>query len=150
MRGWLIAGLLWGGAVAGASATQPDPVASYVSQTLHVSTFKRADADLNGDGQPEAFIYVTDRGYCGSGGCRLIVLSRRGNQYRSVLRSTVTQLPIRLLATSNHGWRDIEVTVSGGGITQPYMARLRFDGQRYTSNPTVPLAQPMTHIAGKF
>lgn len=136
-------------AAANASVAPSDAVAGLVQQKLHVSSYKRADADLNGDGRKEIFVYVTDPGYCGSGGCTLLILSPQGTGYRVVLRSTVTQLPISLLPTSTRGWRDLGVTVSGGGITQPYMARLRFAGHRYPSNPTVPPAIPLNRPAGK-
>jgi hypothetical protein len=116
---------------------------------MQISSYKRADADLNGDGRLEAFVYVTDQGSCGSGGCNLVVLSPQGNSYRVVLRSTATQLPIRLLPTSTRGWRDVGVTVAGGGIYRAYMARLRFDGHRYPSNPTVPPAVPLKRPSGK-
>lgn len=149
MRFLLISSIILTGSASATSASRPDPVAAYVRQTLHVTQYKRANADLNGDGRPEAFIYVTDQSYCGRGGCTLIVLTRHKGQYRPVLRSTVTQTPINLLATSTRGWRDIGVTVSGGGIMQPYMARLRFDGRRYPGNPTVAPAQPMPRKTGK-
>lgn len=135
---------------AGHPAVKGDAVASFVQQTLGTSSYKRADADLNGDGRAEALLYVTDRDYCGSGGCTLVVLSQKGSGYRVVLRSTVTQLPIRVLPTSTRGWRDIGVTVAGGGITRPYVARLRFNGNRYPSNPTVPPAIPLKRPSGKI
>jgi hypothetical protein len=127
-----------------------DAVASFVQQTLGTSSYKRADADINGDGHLEALLYVTDQDYCGSGGCTLMVLSPKGSSYRVVLRSTVTQLPIRVLPTSTRGWRDIGVTVAGGGITRPYVARLRFNGNRYPSNPTAPPAIPLKQPSGKI
>ena len=127
-----------------AGAEVHDPVAEFVSRTLHTARYKRVDADLNEDRLSEALVYVTDPSYCGSGGCTLLVLSRGERGYRVVLRSTVSQLPIRLLPTSTRGWRDLGVTVSGGGITQPYVARLRFDGRRYPGNPT---AAPRTSSA---
>lgn len=137
-------------ATAHSNGKPSDSVAAFVERTLHVSSYKRAEADLNRDGHPEAFVYVTDRDYCGSGGCMLVVLSPRGRSYRVVLRSTVTQLPIRLLRTSSHGWRDIGVTVAGGGIARPYMARLRFNGRRYPSNPTMPPAVPLRRRSGRL
>lgn len=134
----------------GHPAVKGDAVASFVQQTLGKSSYKRADADLNGDGRAEALLYVTDRDYCGSGGCTLMVLSPKGSSYRVVLRLTVTQLPVRVLPTSTRGWRDLGVTVSGGGITRSYVARLRFDGNRYPGNPTVPPAIPLKQPSGKI
>ena len=136
-------------ATAQASLKPSDPVAEFVHRTLHVDTYKRTDADLNGDGRPEIFVYAIDRDHCGSGGCMLAVLSPERGGFRVVLRSTVTQLPIWLLPTSSRGWRDIGVTVSGGGISQPYVARLRFNGRRYPSNPTVPPATRVRGSAGR-
>lgn len=129
---------------------EADPVRAFVERTLGTSMYKRADADLNGDGRKESFIYLTDPDYCGSGGCTLVIVSPRGSQLRVVLRSTVTRLPIRLLATSSHGWRDIGVIVQGGGIIRPYEARLQFDGRRYPSNPTMPPAIPLRRPSGNL
>jgi len=149
MRTWAVALVLSVAAFAPATAALADPVATFVRHTLHVSSYERADADLNGDGRSEAFVYVTDRDQCGSGGCVLFVLSPHKVSFRVVLRSTVIRRPIRLLATSTRGWRDVGVTVGGGGNVQPYMARLRFNGRRYPSNPTVPPAIPLKRPAGK-
>jgi len=128
-------------------------LAGYLSQSLQLSarsSYKLAEADLNGDGRPEAIVYVTDSSFCGSGGCTLFVLSPTATTYRVVLRSTVARLPIRLLSSSTHGWRDIGVTVSGGGIPHPYEARLRFSGHRYPSNPTVVPSVPLGQSTGRI
>ena len=126
-----------------------DPVRAFVQRTLGTLTYKRTDADLNGDGRKESFIYITDPNYCGSGGCTLVILSRAKRGYRVVMHSTVTKLPIRLLTTSSHGWRDIGVTVQGGGIIHSYEARLRYNGRQYPSNPTVSPAFPLRRSSGK-
>lgn len=126
-----------------------DPVRAFIRRTFGTSDYRRADADLNGDGRKEVFAYITDPAYCGSGGCTLVVLSPAGHGYRVVMRSSVTRLPIRLLATSTHGWRDIGVGVSGGGITRSYEARMRFNGRRYPDNPTVAPAIPVRRVSGK-
>jgi hypothetical protein len=131
-----------------ADTAHPDAVDTFKRQKLQVESYKRADADLNGDGRRETVVYATDS--CGSGGCDLFVLSPEGKSYRAVLEASVSQLPIRLLPTSTHGWRDIGVTVSGGGILRPYMARLRFTGRQYPDNPTVPPAIPLKRPTGKL
>jgi hypothetical protein len=134
-------------AAQGGAATD-DAVASFVRQSLNVSTYKRADVDLNGDGRAEAFIFVTDQDRCGSGGCDLYVVSPAENGFRLVLRSTITQLPISVLDTSSNGWRDVGVTVYGGGITRPHMARLQFNGRNYPGNPSLPPAVRMSQPSG--
>ena len=65
------------------------------------------------------------------------------------MKATITQLPIMLLDTSSRGWRDVSVTVAGGGIPRAYSARLRFDGRQYPSNPTVPPAIPLKRMSGR-
>ena len=148
MRALALVVVLWT-ATTPATGKPSDAVAAFVHRALHVASYKRADVDLNGDGRPEVFVYVTDQSYCGSGGCTLVVLSPQGRSYRVVLRSTVTQHPIRLLAASTRGWRDIGVTVAGGGTKRPYIVRLRFNGRRYQNNPTVSPAVPLNRPSGK-
>jgi hypothetical protein len=58
---------------------------------------------------------VTSPDYCGSGGCVTLVLQRTGQGYRTVMRASVTRPPIRVLETQHQGWKDIGVTISGGG-----------------------------------
>jgi hypothetical protein len=122
------------------SSTLPPAGERFIRQRLNLDSYRSATADLNGDRRPEILVYTTDPDDCGSGGCVLYVLSPRADTYRIVMRATIVQLPIRLLATKSHGWRDIGVTVRGGGILNAYMARLRFNGHRYPSTPRVPPA----------
>ena len=132
-------------ALIAAAAISKLPSASerLIHQRLALRSYRSATADLNGDGKPEILVYATDPEMCGTGGCNLYVLSRRRDAYRIVMRSTLVQLPIRLLPTKSHGWRDIGVTVSGGGIRRSYTAAMRFNGKRYPNNPTVPPAAPV-------
>lgn len=149
MRGLAFACLILVVSAGRSGAASPDPVAAYIRQTLHVSAYKRADADLDGDGRKETFVYVTDPDICGSGGCTMFVLSPHRSGYRVVLRSTITWPPIRVLRTSTHGWRDIGVTVAGGGINPGHAVRLRFDGLRYPSNPSLAPAIPAKRASGR-
>ena len=104
--------------------------------TRYVSAF----ADLDGDRRPEALVYLISGAFCGSGGCKWLVLTREGRSWRVVADTTVTNAPIRLLATSSHGWRDLAVTVAGGGA-RAHEALLAFDGHTYPRNPSV--ARPL-------
>jgi len=107
--------------------------------------------DLNGDGVPEVIVYLTGQSWCGSGGCVLLVLSGRDADYRVVTRLTIARSPIRVLTTSAKGWNDISVWVQGGGIKPGYEALLRFDGQTYPTNPSVPPAQRIiAEVPGKI
>lgn len=131
------------GQVAGAAPSAKDPRESAVRAFLAArsggslnASLRIAFADLNGDGAQEALAYVSGPEWCGSGGCHLYVLEARGASY--VLRGslTVTRPPIRVLPTSTKGWSDLGVFVAGGGV-KGHEARLRFDGRRYPSNPTL-------------
>lgn len=99
--------------------------------------------DLNNDGAPETIVYLIGTDWCGSGGCTMLVLTTENGHYKVITKTTITRLPVRLLNSRTNGWSDIAVTVQGGGILQPYEARLRFNGTKYPGNPTVPPAQEL-------
>ena len=112
--------------------------------------YSAAFVDLSGNGKQEVIVYVSGRSWCGTGGCRTLILARKGSSYREVTHITITWLPIRVLKTSSHGWRSISVHVAGGGIRPGYDAELRFDGTTYPSNPAVPPALPLAAtVAGE-
>jgi hypothetical protein len=134
-----------------AAGTPAGALQAHINQTLQSPTdvpFLAAETDLNGDGQDEVVVHVTSRDYCGSGGCVTLVLQRAGEGSRTVMRASVTRPPIRVLETRHQGWKDIGVTVSGGGAGPAHEAALAFDGRRYPSNPTTPPARPVKDAAG--
>ncbi len=137
-----------------AAALGCSPAAAQTGDTAGVERFLRAEVedrearyavafvDLNRDGRNEAIVHLLSRSMCGSGGCVTYVLTPARGGYRSVGRMTVSRTPVRLLATSSHGWRDLSVAYSGGGM-RPGAGRMRFNGTRYPGNPTVaPAASP--------
>lgn len=97
--------------------------------------------DLNGDGRNEAVVRIMSRGHCGSGGCNMYVLSPWGRRWSLVGRMTVTQLPIRVLNSRSHGWRDLGVrqhSCCENNRIVTYEALLPFDGRIYPFNPSMP------------
>lgn len=96
--------------------------------------------DLNEDKRPEAIVYVEGRGWCGSGGCRLLVLEQHSDTFRNRGRLSVTRTPIALLSERSSGWRKLTVYVAGGGIIPGYRVVVPFDGSQYARNPTAPPA----------
>jgi putative lipoprotein len=129
-------------ALAAASAEGGAPHA-FIRHSLGLQSYRSARYDLNGDGRKEAVVLATDRGHCGSGGCAFYILSQRQGRWQVVSRSTVTRTPVRVLASETHGWRDLSVAIGGGG-GRSGLVRLRYDGRRYPSNPTVlPIAPPV-------
>ena len=109
--------------------------------TRYVAAFR----DLNGDGQPEAIVYLVSNEWCGSGGCNTLILTQTTSSWRIVTNVTITQLPIRVLTERSNGWLDIGVWVQGGGIQNGYEAKLVFNGKTYPTNPTV---SPARRIEG--
>ncbi|WP_305095564.1 hypothetical protein [Croceibacterium aestuarii] len=99
--------------------------------------YRSSEFDLDGDGKPEILVYVGGPSLCGSGGCSLVVLKREGDRFTPVVQTTVTQLPVGVLDSSSNGWRDLWVSVAGGGELGG-RRKLPFDGESYATNPTVP------------
>ena len=104
-------------------------------------SYRAGNADLNGDGQDEWLAFVTGPGVCGSGGCPLRIFDESGEAPRLIGSISVTQMPIGLFDSETDGWRDLAVTVGGGGIEYS-LARVPWDGEAYASNPTVAPATP--------
>lgn len=117
---------------------EPDTPLEQDAPTRYSSAF----LDLKDDGTKEAIVYVTGRGWCGSGGCVMLILAPEGKSYKVITQTTVTRLPVRVLKTKSKGWHDISVVVAGGGIQLGNEAILSFDGKTYPTNPTVPPARP--------
>ena len=105
------------------------------------SRYIAAFRDLNGDGVLEAVVYLVGNDTCGSGGCDALILMRDKDSWRAVTEMTIVQLPIRVLASSSNGWRDLGVWVQGGGIQPGYESELKFDGKSYPENPSTPPAK---------
>ncbi len=98
--------------------------------------FATARADLNGDGAMELLVYPYGPGICGTGGCNLIVLTPDGDGFHKAGDTSVVRTPVRLLTSSTNGWRDLSVSIGGGGI-ESGQVKLTFDGKAYPRNPTV-------------
>jgi hypothetical protein len=84
----------------------------------------------------EVVVYVTGQTWCGSGGCRLLMLQPHDSSFDVIGSATIVWPPITLLNSTTNGHHDISVRVHGGGILPGYDAILEFDGGRYPGNPT--------------
>ena len=120
------------------------------SAAERTTRYAAAFVDLRNDGTQEVIVYLMGPAWCGNGGCSSLVLAPQGESYKVITKTTVTQLPIRVLSTKTNGWHDLGVWVQGGGIQPGYEARLRFNGKKYPGNPTVPPAQKLKNkVEGK-
>lgn len=96
--------------------------------------------DLNGDGADEAIVYLAGPYFCGTGGCPTLVLTQAGPMWSKVGDISVSRTPIGLPGTTTNGWSDLTVAIGGGG-GESGTALLKFDGESYPGNPTVPPAE---------
>lgn len=97
----------------------------------------------------EFIVYLSGGGWCGSGGCMMLVLKPTGSSFRVIGRVTIVHLPISILASTHYGRPDIGVLVAGGGVLSPYTAVLSFNGRRYPGNPSVLPAREEGVLRGK-
>ena len=97
----------------------------------------------------EYIVYLSGPGWCGSGGCTMLILESSGSSFEVLGKVTIVQLPIRLLHSTSHGHPDIGVVVQGGGILSGYEAVLSFNRKSYPSNPSMPPAQKVATTRGK-
>jgi hypothetical protein len=122
------------------------PVSAEDKTTQYFAAF----VDLRDDGIQEVIVYLTNGGWCGSGGCTTLILVPNDSSYKVVTRIMVTRPPIRVLATKSHGWHDLAVRVQGGGDVRAYEAKLTFDGKSYPISPANGRGQRLTaKVAGK-
>jgi hypothetical protein len=101
--------------------------------TRYVAVFR----DLNGDGKPEALVYLVGGEWCGSGGCTLFILQKDGGSWKVVSSVSITYPPVEVLSTLSSGWQDLNVHVGGGGA-RPGVVTLRFNGKSYRKSPPDP------------
>jgi hypothetical protein len=112
--------------------------------------YSSAFVDLKDDGTQEIIVYLTGDGWCGSGGCTTLILAPKDSSYAVVTKITIVRPPIRILVTKLNGWHDIAVRVQGGGIINPYEAKLSFNGSTYPRNPSVsPARRLVEKVAGE-
>lgn len=102
-------------------------------------------ADLNGDGRPEALVYLMSSNYCGSGGCTLFIYTPEQGSFSQHGSMSVTSLPVRALNSRTRGWRDLAVGVSGGG-TRARTVLIPHGAITYADNPTVAPARTLRQI----
>ena len=139
-----------------ASNGPPEPLKVYLRDYLSRGrkippnmTTRITSAEVKTDhGKAEDIVYVSGQGWCGSGGCTLLILEPVESTFKVLGRVPIVQLPVRLLRSSNNGYPDIGVTVRGGGV-QAYEAVLSFNGKSYPGNPSLPPARDAMSVQGK-
>ena len=151
--------LLWGSGAAPATAAHAteSPVRTFLRAYLQ----QQGEADLGPvraavarvpirANREEILAYLWGGSECGSGGCTLLVLDRRGSSYAVVTNIAISRPPVRVLPTWHHGRPDLAVFVAGGGIINGYEAVLPFNGTTYADNPSVSPAHPLHGAPGRI
>jgi hypothetical protein len=94
-----------------------------------------ARTDLNADGKEDVLALMNGRsGYTGSGGTTMFILKGTAEGFESLGSIKVVNEPIYARKSVKNGFRDLLVTVSGGGAT-PGLAALSFNGKKYPASP---------------
>jgi len=124
-------------AIAAPPPSLSDAVRKYIYQ--HVTDvvgdepFRFALVDLNGDGREDAIVLMSGSGWCGSGGCTMLIFRGIDSGFEYVCSSTVTSAPIRVSKKMVRGWRSLVVLSKGKGDVV-----MRFtEAARYPGNPSV-------------
>lgn len=104
--------------------------------------------DLNGDSKNEVFVLLMGMYFSGSGGSTGVIFEEDGDSYKSISNFSLVRSPIIISDDKTNGWKDIIMQVSGGGHPLSYNI-LKFDGNKYPSNPSVqPEVEKGTTVTG--
>ena len=94
-----------------------------------------ARTDLNADGKEDVLALMNGKsGYRGTGGATMFILKGTDDGFESLGKIMVVNEPIYARKSVKIGFRDLLVTVRGGGAT-PGLAALSFDGKGYPASP---------------
>lgn len=104
-------------------------IATYING--EIPNYDVAYYDLNSDGFKDAFVYLNDRNWCGSGGCTSLIFKGSESEFVFSSKVMIVKKPIIVSASSSHNWFDI--IVNTGGISSVI---LKSDGLRYPLNPS--------------
>lgn len=92
--------------------------------------------DLNADGKEDVLALMNSKSsYCGSGGTTMFILKAKDDAFDSLGSVKVVNEPIYARKSVHHGFRDLLVTVRGGGA-KPGLSALAFDGNKYPVSPS--------------
>jgi putative lipoprotein len=123
-------------ALADAPASLDDVVRTWAKKSDSPPSYQYALVDLNDDGISDAIVLITNRDFCGSGGCAMLIARGTNTGFRLVSSSTITRTPILVASERRYGWHTLLVTVGGGGANYGQVL-MRFNGSRYPLNPSL-------------
>jgi hypothetical protein len=95
----------------------------------------------------EQVVYVSGQGWCGSGGCTMLIVEPFQSSFKVLGDVRGVQLPIRLLPSMEFRHPDIGVQVKWDA--PPYEAVLSFNGTNYPVSTVLPPARKIKGFEGK-
>ena len=104
-------------------------IATYINGDI--PKYEVAYYDLNSDGFQDAFVYLNDRNWCGSGGCTSLIFKGTKSKFVFTSKVMIVKKPIVISTSNTHNWFDIIVNT---GVIGSVI--LKSDGQRYPLNPS--------------
>jgi hypothetical protein len=110
-------------------------IANYLDGELPL--YEVAYYDLNVDGFDDAFVYLADPNWCGTGGCTALIFKGTKSSFVFLSKIMIVDKPVIILDSMHYGWSDIVVNTHQVGTVI-----LAFDGQSYPLNPSL---QPLVH-----
>jgi hypothetical protein len=94
-----------------------------------------AHTDLNNDGNEDVLALMNGKSsYRGSGGATMFILKGTADGFESLGSIKVVNEPIYARESLSNGFRDLLVTVRGGGA-KPGLSALQFNGMAYPASP---------------
>lgn len=88
--------------------------------------------DLDGDSVDDLVVLMSSPGWCGSGGCTMLIFHGTQDGFDLISDCSVVGDPVRVSPTQTHQWSDLIVYSRGKGDV-----RLRFDGKAYPNNASM-------------
>jgi hypothetical protein len=105
-------------------------IANYLDGELPL--YEVAYYDLNVDGFDDAFVYLADPNWCGTGGCTALIFKGTKSSFVFLSKIMIVDKPVIILDSMHYGWSDIVVNTHQVGTVI-----LAFDGQSYPLNPSL-------------
>jgi heat shock protein HslJ len=121
-------------------ATQPAYTKKVVSAAQGPARYVHGRMDLNGDGKAEVFVFITGPGFCGSGGCSLMLFSEDQGRYTLVKEFPNSRPPVIVSPQRTRGWNNLIRVESGDGGRAVYQ-RHTFDGKTYVETERFPFGE---------
>jgi hypothetical protein len=135
-----------------ASASAVDPVLDAYIRDYAKDAMPplRYAAATHGEGdQKLTFAYLIGPEYCGSAGCSLMILHRRGDAFDLLGKISTVYTPVRVLPSMTNGRPDLAIRTRGEGISTVDKL-IPFNGHRYAWSPNLPAARDVANPGGEI